>query len=732
MIINRKVIPLLVISLPPALVMADSGAAVTGAVSAGAGYLDTDSFRHGKYSGLTEEGGELVLDLELQYRDAPDSGDTGYWRIEGERLGLDSRRLEAEAGYQGRQRLRLDYRETPKYLTEDAVTPYGGRGSSALSLPGYWQVTGNTTADMPVLDGSLNDFNVRQKRRNLALEYQHRLGPDWVFEAEIKRETRDGRRVLGGLTGTTGGNPRAALLPAPVDFETTTVDLSLARSGDGYHWGLDYHGSFFRNDDRALTWPTAFGRQPQWAEGTGFPDGINQLALEPDNDFHQLRAHGSTTLGRTTRLHLDAAIGRMLQDQRFLSYTLNPQLDDPVPLPRRSLDGRVDITTLNLRLTSRPLPQLNLVSRLRYRDRDNRTPRNFYQRVRNDAENQQTFDNARVNRPYSMTTIRFSTDAAYRLSRAWRLQGGYEYTDIDRDYSEVNNSQEHGINAGVRYNGLETMALTLDYSHQQRRANRYVGNRPYIETHVPGTVDAEDFENHPLLRKYYLSNRNRDQLRLRGDFFLWPELNLGLSAAWNRDDYRDSTFGLNDSDMLSYTLDASYVPSEQVRLSAFVTIDRYKSEQSSRSFRGFSPPDVFDPDRNWQVDAKDRFETLGISFDLEHLQRHLGWLDNRLDVGIELVHSRSRGDIDVDVGPALEAASLPELYTRLNSLRLNARYHISDRASLGLALEHERYRSRDFAFDGVAPNEIANVLTLGHDSPDYRATWTTVSYRYRF
>ncbi len=390
-------------------------------------------------------------------------------------------------------------------------------------------------------------------------------------------------------------------------------------------------------------------------------------------------------------------------------------------------------TTLILRVTSRPLPRLNLVGRVRYRDRDNRTPRNFYQRVRNDAENQQAFEDARINRPYSRTTTKFSADASYRLTRDLRLQGGYEYTDTDRDFSEVNSSEEQGISGGIRYRGLSALVITLDYSHQRREANRYVGNRPLMETHVPGTVDPEeDFENHPLLRKYYLSDRDRDRLRLRGDFFVLPELNLGLSAAWNRDDYRDSSFGLNDSDMLSYTLDASYVPSDQVRLSAFVTIDRYQSRQSSRSFRGFAPAEAFDPERNWRVKAEDCFETVGISFDLEHLQRHLDWLQGRLDLGVELTYSRSRGDIDVGVGPALEAAPLPELATRRSTLRLDARYQLSERASLGLALEHERYRSRDFALDGVAPDAIGNVLTLGYESPDYRATWTTLSYKYRF
>ena len=55
--------------------------------------LDEDAWRFGKYTGLIDEGTELLLDFRLESRPEWDSGETRNWSLLGWRLGLDSRRL---------------------------------------------------------------------------------------------------------------------------------------------------------------------------------------------------------------------------------------------------------------------------------------------------------------------------------------------------------------------------------------------------------------------------------------------------------------------------------------------------------------------------------------------------------------------------------------------------------------------------------------------------------------
>lgn len=57
----------------------------------GAGYVSDDSFRFGKYNGLEEDGAFGVLNLDINGRNAWDSGDARYWSLEATDLGLSSR-----------------------------------------------------------------------------------------------------------------------------------------------------------------------------------------------------------------------------------------------------------------------------------------------------------------------------------------------------------------------------------------------------------------------------------------------------------------------------------------------------------------------------------------------------------------------------------------------------------------------------------------------------------------
>ncbi len=302
----------------PTMVFAEE---LNGELEIGAGYLSDDAYQYGNHAGVNEQGLAPLLNLELGAGAEPASGHTGYWRLETERLGLDTHQVILEAAEQGQHRFRLDYREIPRYRFDDALTPLRGVGSTRLNLPPGWEATDATTGGMTRLEESLVEVNLWQRRRSLGLEYQHHLDRQWTLSADFRRETLEGTRALGGATGATGGNVRALLLPAPLDYETQIAALALACTGSGYHWSLGYQGSFFNNRDSALLWPTPFAAHPQWVPGTGYPEGRNQLALEPDNQAHQLRANGGMTLNGSTRLHLDAAVGRQTQDEAFLPYT---------------------------------------------------------------------------------------------------------------------------------------------------------------------------------------------------------------------------------------------------------------------------------------------------------------------------------------------------------------------------------------------------------------------------
>ena len=115
-------------------------------ISIGAYYLDDDSYRYGKYSGLTDEGWYGLIDFRLEKRPVWDSGDTVRWRLQGWRLGLDSRRLEFDYNQQGTQKFRFEYREIPNNRFSDGLTPYRPESPGLWRLAPDWQVAPGSSA----------------------------------------------------------------------------------------------------------------------------------------------------------------------------------------------------------------------------------------------------------------------------------------------------------------------------------------------------------------------------------------------------------------------------------------------------------------------------------------------------------------------------------------------------------------------------------------------------------
>lgn len=631
------------------------------------------------------------------------------------------------------QGLHLQYQRLPSDGAGTGLTPLRREGNR-YRLPGGWQSNDNTTSGMSGLSERLESVDLWQERRTLKLDYWRTLAPEWTLTADFRRDQVDGIQPLGGATGATGGNVRAILFAAPIDRETHTAQLGLSHTGTRSRWQLSYLGSFFDNGYQSLSWPTPFGPHPQWGPGTAYPEGRNQLAREPDNQAHQVRGSGHWTLTSETRLMLDAAFGRHSQDQAFLPYTVNGDLVAPEPLPSGSLDGQVDTTRVKLRMTHRPNQKVHLIGHLGYRERDNTTPIHAYQRIRGDAANQVEPLAARLNRPYSRTHQEASLEWQYRQSRGLQWYGGLSRDELERDYSEVAESREQGVNVGVRSTSSESWAVALDYHRLERRAERYIGNQPLLDTYLPGAIDADDFENHPLLRKYYLADRDRDQWRLRTDWYPHPRVSVGLLLADHRDDYPSGYFGLSASDMISTNLDVTWTPSDRMRLSGFVGRERYLSDQSGRSFRGNVPTDVDDPARNWALEARDEHTSAGVNLDWTGLQPRWGdWrASGVLDLSVHLSRSLSEGRYRPTVGEGLLGAPLPEVRTRYARGEVSARYHWAERHSVRLALEREHYRDNDFAARDIAPDTLANVLLMGAGTPAYSATWVTLGYRHQF
>lgn len=707
---------------------------VRSTVEVGAGYVSDDSFRFGKYTGLNEEGLFGVLNFDLYERGPYDADDATYWRVSGSNLGLSSRLFSAEQGEQGNYKVFFTYDQLPTFRSDSAQTIFDGVGSTNLTLPAGWVESGNT-AGMTQLTSSLEDVDIESERKRLGAGFGKVLGGGWDFKALYRHETKEGLKTIGGVIGNSGGNPRSVILPEPIDYVTDQLDIVLGYADKKKQFQLSYYLSLFDDKNESLTWQNPYAAIVGWDPSAGFAaGGEGRLALPPDNQFHQISASGGYNFTDTLHFTADVALGRMTQDEPFLPYTVNPTLAASItqPLPRASLDGRIDTTLVNLRLAGRPSPDWRWNAAYRYDDRDNKTPRDEYVYIGGDSQLQDTSvtsSRRRFNEPYSFTEQKLGADVGYRLAMRSDLTAGVERSEIERTFSEREEATEDTLKLGWRHTFTDAVTGGLRLARAERDGSTYRGDEPFLSSYSPdytATVPG-GWENHPDLRKFHLADRTRDKVTLFSTFLPAEWVTLGFNANYLNDDYHASELGLTKSSITSYILDATFIVSERTTTYAFAAYENLKSDQDGQSFSGGAVKltQAADPARAWFAKHQDRVDTIGLG-----LKRTL--VVNRLDIGADYIYAKTEADVDVTAGSALTVAPLPTAVTRLNSLNIYGSYQWKKDTAIRVGYWVEKFKSTDWAVDNVEPNTLANVITLGEDSPDYTVHVITLSLRQRF
>ncbi len=477
-------------------------------------------------------------------------------------------------------------------------------------------------------------------------------------------------------------------MPEPIDYKTNLLDMNLHYAKDKAQFDIDYHLSLFNSDENTLSWEDPFA--------TG---NYGSQALAPDNQFHQLSLTGAYLLPYNSRLSGVLSVGHMTQDDKFQAYTVNPAIGTSA-LPRNSLDGKVWLTTAQVKLVSSPMSGLRLSAEYRHDDRDNDTPVDTYDYVVADSFT----GNPVENDPLSYKRNKLDLTANYRINRAMSLRGGYRYDDMSRDYGDRD--------------GGKTRENTL-FAKLRTQPHTKVGLDLY------GEYGDRDGSNHPLsagenpaLRNYYLADRKRTTLGSTVDYMPTDRLSFAATVEYNRNNYQNTDIGLTESKEPGYTLDASYQPRDNVTTYAYYVHEDIKSWQAG-SETGATTPD-------WEADFADKVNTVGVG-------ARVSGIRSKWDVGADLVYTRATGEIDMkNLDSANRNNDYPDLKTSLTSVKLWTEYHYRRDLAFKLSYRYQDYSADNWAVDNLQEDSINNLLLLGEDTQDYDVHVVGVSFVYKF
>jgi MtrB/PioB family decaheme-associated outer membrane protein len=652
-------------------------------VEAGALYVNDKAARFGNGTGLDDEGAYANLGGEGHY-----TNDGYQLKWTAANLALDSREFGISAGRQGAYGAYLSYEEIPYREFDTTSTVYTANESSNLNLPANWVAAGTTSA-MTELSSSLRPQDIGSDRHNTGIGGFWLPADKFRVFADYSRQDREGIDIISG-----SGFATAALLPRVIDYQTDTLNLGVQYTKGPLILALAWYGSFFDNNANSLSWDNAFFNDP-------LTPGLEsrQLALEPSNDFQQLTLSGSYRLNvYDTLVAFNAASGRGEQNEPLLPYTVNSAITAN-PLPRSSFDGRVDTANYSITLTSRPIPKGRVNFAYRYNERDNQSSRDAWTRVITD-----TFASPEVewNIPYSFDRSRLSVGGEYALLDNLRVSGGYERTELERDFQEVAEQSEDSGWARARWRPLDWLNVTAKGGSSRREIDRY------------DETIAASFGQNPLLRKYNLAFRYREfgELNVSASPAGWP-VSAGISAMIADDSYTDSQFGITDSENTHVSIDLSWAISAMA--SAYFTGGRESIDANQVGSEYFATPD-------WLATHEDSFGHYGVGLEL----RNIG---EQTDLIFDYAHTDGETSILVNRS-GVSPDPFPDLESTLDSIRLNLRYRNSAKLNIDLGFRYESFETQDWALASVAPDTIPAVLSLGAAPYKYNVWVFSLSFRY--
>jgi MtrB/PioB family decaheme-associated outer membrane protein len=643
-----------------------------GIVDFGLGWVSTDSPHFGDYRGLDEKGFYAAIDGDIHYRNLQGL----YFDMYADNLGYDSREIDLRAGNQGVFEVRFGWQEIPKYRGFGTETPFIGQGGDYLTLPDDW-VRANTTSGMTALDDSLAIAKLKTKRKILDAGFTLDFARNWSYTIDYQRQDKKGTRPFGADMYYSN----ASILPAPVDFTTDLVDMDLSWSGKRAQVQMAFSSSVFNNGNSSLTWDNPFKSNPA--------QDILRSALEPDNKFHQFSLSGAYAFTPKIRLSGKAAWGRMKQNDYFLPYTINPLYSD-LPLPRSSLDGRVDTSTYNLtgKLYARLNNRLSFTARGKWDERDNKTPVDIYTPVVTDL----VVSAPRYNRPYSYKRQLYSADLRYRFNRTVRLSGGARYELMDRTLQAVERTDETTWWGQVKVDPTLNTQLRV----KLETADRDIDD--YLQPDDGGPVD------HPLMRKFNMADRDRDRMLIEYDYMPTESFGINLAFIQANSKYDESVIGLQKSDDKSYSINLNYVTASNISLYGFYNYDNIYAKIDN-TVGGSSEP--------WTSKTRDKIKTWGLGLSTP--------INEKSSIGLDLVSSKANGDIATRT--AADEDPFPTLKTHLRNAKLHYDRQINDRWGYKVYAEFEKYRSSNWAVDGLGVDGINSVLSMGEYSPALNNVW---------
>ncbi|QYJ87945.1 MtrB/PioB family decaheme-associated outer membrane protein [Shewanella mesophila] len=608
-----------------------------GKVTISAGYNDVNDIHAGNALSTAEDGAIAAMSGNVRYQDV--SGFSG--KVQADQLGMDNGFLYLQGGKAGLYKGALNYSTLKTYNAGDVQSH-------------LWQNNGMLTPS-----ASVNQFDLALEREKIGLDFEY--GRDFY-----KGYLRYSQEEKSGHQSSSVVTPSPINFGLPVDATTQQWDAGIVLRGDNWLTELSYFGSAYDNDINDLSLPYA-----------------NDLfAAAPDNQAHQVSLTGRYQLDRTV-MSGQLITGRMIQDENLIQMSGNPL---------QNWDGQVDTFDGRFNVSSMVSNRLRLGGSIDYSERDNKSSVAEFAQY-----NFNSLTGAfRQNTPRDYERNTYKVNASYRIASGYRLQGGYDRKEVDRSFSEREETYDDSLWVKFNIRALENFSIKVKAEHASRSGSKY---------------DADEFtssEQNALMRKYYLADRERNSIEFNIAHTPIDWVSVDINTRYAKDDYDETQIGLTESEDYGYDINLSLQLSEHLNAYGFAGQQWINSNQSNSS------------QTNWYADVEDDFINLGTGMSYN------GLMEDKLTLGMDYLFSNSNSNTYVtsDI-----TSPYDDYYSYNHSANIYADYILNELMTLNLSYRYERYYDTDAAVTDV--NSIPGLVTLGDINHNYNAHQVMLSFSYK-
>jgi Putative outer membrane beta-barrel porin, MtrB/PioB len=691
--------------------------------------------------------------------------DGSYAEAHGSRISAEDQYYEAVYGKAGAYKAEIFVRDMPNLLSTDAKPIFNGVGSNNLTLTGGLTPGRSTPAQVAAVSAATPVTALGFERNKQGIALSAYLTPRWTAYLNASDEERKGDRPYGGpfMLGFANIGGAVEETVKPIDDSTVNIAGGVRYAGSQWRFDFGYAGSIYRDRYLSYSFQQPFTLGPALLPGgTSATITQGQMSMEPDNDYHNLRATVTRLLPMNGEVSLTASGGEMHQNDRLIPPTNcqgvfgiatdgtfnvgpgNPQLfscnqwNTTAALSQQRANMLIVTTLTQGTLLLQPTSDVSVRAGAKYYREDYRHQYVMYNPQNGDygyvAENGAqasivpgdpgfwnavTYPHATDTQvesiPYSWRNIESFAGADWKFSPHDTVGLTYTFDHYDPGHREVSYADDSSVKLNWTDKSLDWLTFRFNYTYLKQSGSVY-NSDPYAFAffqNLPGFVPADATITAWTVnaqRKYDISNRNENKIDLMATLMPRPDMTIAASVRGDWNQY-PTEIGRQGYNTIASTLQWEWQFQALTSMSAWVGFDRSSLHMANVNDAG-APFAMDTPDASlggptypladrWWASDEQRNWSGGAS-----LTHYFG--PTRLDFSWNYLSSRgitgysfvSPGALTYASVAATAGSQFPPMTYVVNSLTLSFTVPLSAHASLRLYDYYEHGQISDWHYAG--------------------------------